>query len=1038
MASASAAASAATTVSVARVSALMDHFQGLITGGASDDLDKIREEAMPLLNELSTSLAEMVADDAQAVRRSVSKLWGVMKQEFSPVSRDAEWAALKERLDSAIGEERDSIGKALMSRLQAVQAAESTKHFERVAGTIDALVSHFVGDLSGGRSNRAKRAAKASSILSRHAGLNTIPGVPVDSNGNALGDEGDLCRDGAFEGMSITVVVLQAYTMDFDSKYMRTALEKKGFVVKILTPPFVSPDELDQMLATASQCWIISSNTRTLSDDIMDVCVRHWRGGLGLYVLGDNLPFLFDANQVLGKMGFPTLHGNQPGDKYLRPSDMEHDRSPGFAAGDLVTTGIMTLFEGITVAWMVEADLAPVGLKPILRESTDGRVIVARRDAMDGCGPVCVDGAFTKLYYRFDEAGSARLVTNMAIFLGVDMSAMSEEDKVGEAPTAELDMTGAFHAVCDFSDAEGVATVALAPMEDRTALTGDMALDNALGFSRLARKVVLPHSYELSVARGLLSLGSNPFTHQPLELIVPAVKLDSWANWKAVGELLCHGLLGGLSMPRYAYAFFYAACSSIVAEGADHKGVFEFFCREIEANLKVKGTFEGDGPELMLGEGMEFYAKSVGPDQQRRIFSWTAAVGLALLRRSSVGFEYDEMRPVVRDMTRRSLLRAILGGVLQQAKADTFELRGKLQALMFGLHDGLQGEEFELSSVLPLRGGGRVIPLAELCSLAFGALGESVMEDCALLEAKLADDGGPLLTDAHSTYIACLVMHREANFQCSFDSFLQQFVSTRPGAAAYFGREWVDPLTVVNAVFSVFHDCESVPTPPFVTPFGPSVFRWSDGSWLVDPTAHNWAEEPYFTELRRFRGEALRAVWKTSNLNGYPTRFQLHEEGAAASLRVADSAHESALAVLPLVKPDPSVTPPQLFSELALWRQGAPVDIGSGHCSLHRAVQQVLLSSEHHAETERTERMMLEVALRVRAMAGNIFDPALSTAIPETIDSFLECRRRGMREPLMVLDRVMVALPERVGVELELARAAWEEEGPSSRRMFDL
>jgi hypothetical protein len=41
------------------------------------------------------------------------------------------------------------------------------------------------------------------------------------------------------------------------------------------------------------------------------------------------------------------------------------------------------------------------------------------RDARDGAGPVIVDGAFTRLYRQWQEAGAARYVVNAACYLAV-------------------------------------------------------------------------------------------------------------------------------------------------------------------------------------------------------------------------------------------------------------------------------------------------------------------------------------------------------------------------------------------------------------------------------------------------------------------------------------------------------------------------------------------------------------------------------------------------------------------------------------------
>lgn len=57
--------------------------------------------------------------------------------------------------------------------------------------------------------------------------------------------------------------------------------------------------------------------------------------------------------------------------------------------------------EGVTIAYFNESLIREAGFEPVLYDH-DGKLIVIQRKAMKGCGPVIVDGAFTKLFYKWD------------------------------------------------------------------------------------------------------------------------------------------------------------------------------------------------------------------------------------------------------------------------------------------------------------------------------------------------------------------------------------------------------------------------------------------------------------------------------------------------------------------------------------------------------------------------------------------------------------------------------------------------------------
>lgn len=185
--------------------------------------------------------------------------------------------------------------------------------------------------------------------------------VPVtrDSYGNAVGNQHDLAVDGAFDGQ--TIAVIQLYTEpSFDFAQPRAALHDKGFSVFrwVNQPPPAA--ELEQKLQKANQLWVISDCFGThLTPDHVAVIKRYFDAGHGVYIWGDNEPCYGDAN-LLGKALLGVqMHGNVPGD---HPVSVQRDgKGPGIVRNHLLSTGVETVYEGITIATIDEnAKLTPI------------------------------------------------------------------------------------------------------------------------------------------------------------------------------------------------------------------------------------------------------------------------------------------------------------------------------------------------------------------------------------------------------------------------------------------------------------------------------------------------------------------------------------------------------------------------------------------------------------------------------------------------------------------------------------------------------
>ncbi len=229
----------------------------------------------------------------------------------------------------------------------------------------------------------------------------------ADGYGNAAGNQFDLAVDGAFEGQ--TVAVLHLYTSEgFDFSLPKKALAEKGFSVYrwINAPP--SAKELEKKLKAACQLWIISGGSRQLNDAHLAVIKRFFDSGRGVYIWGDNEPYYADANFVAQALLGVQMRGNLPGDTVVTLQGTK--QKLGVRRDHLLTTGMEFLYEGITIA-TIDANET---LEPLVYGSANN-LVTAFYDR-DGKRAI-LDGGFTRLYYKWDTAGTARYVKNAAAWL---------------------------------------------------------------------------------------------------------------------------------------------------------------------------------------------------------------------------------------------------------------------------------------------------------------------------------------------------------------------------------------------------------------------------------------------------------------------------------------------------------------------------------------------------------------------------------------------------------------------------------------------
>ena len=240
---------------------------------------------------------------------------------------------------------------------------------------------------------------------SNWAGVSRIPTETVDKFGNAMGDEFDLVKDGSFDNEKIYVLNLCAGEVKLAKP--KKALRRKGFhlIEAVHTP---DAKTLKSILKDTSQFWLISDRVNPLEHAVVSVIQDYFEEGHGLYLWGDNDPYFIQANQITQQLFGTTMSGNSPGGQVV--SLCEGQKRIGVIQNHLISTGIVNIFEGITIA-EVHTNRP---LEPLIYGS-NGKVLAAYYD-QDGKRAI-IDGGFTRLYHNWNSAGTDRYIVNAAVWL---------------------------------------------------------------------------------------------------------------------------------------------------------------------------------------------------------------------------------------------------------------------------------------------------------------------------------------------------------------------------------------------------------------------------------------------------------------------------------------------------------------------------------------------------------------------------------------------------------------------------------------------
>ena len=247
----------------------------------------------------------------------------------------------------------------------------------------------------------------------KYVGQNHIIDAQNDRFGNAQGSQYDLSKDGAFKGYTIIVLCLYQ-CIDVPSKNIMAnstpALQKKGF--RTITFGLDATKDINllhkELNNDKCQLWIISDMTNRLTPDCCNLIYNHFNKGRGLYIWSDNEPYYADANVILRRLFNTEMSGCYVGDHVLSVQSIQN--TPGIVKGHPITTGIQNFYEGITISNVRLTQ----NLKPLVY-SSDGKVVTAYYDMYGKRG--LIDGGFTRLYCKWNSAGTDRFVVNCASWL---------------------------------------------------------------------------------------------------------------------------------------------------------------------------------------------------------------------------------------------------------------------------------------------------------------------------------------------------------------------------------------------------------------------------------------------------------------------------------------------------------------------------------------------------------------------------------------------------------------------------------------------
>jgi len=254
--------------------------------------------------------------------------------------------------------------------------------------------------------NEMSRGLSITNFFTPFAGLHDeIKTGSKDAHLNPLGRNFDLGHEGSF---SMFNVILFHFLGNSYWHAAVDALKSKGFTV------YLAKDENDFLdnLPYYDEAWIASGSAHTDPTKLVPAIRKYHESGKGLFIWADNDPYYYEANVILKDLLGIQLKGNDYGNKVLKVGD---GKKTGEFARHLITTGLVTLHEGITICYPDKL----TEKTQVLATNSDGHPCIIYCDPSAKFGPIVIDTGFTKLYPNFwvTTAGNDRYVRNAAVWL---------------------------------------------------------------------------------------------------------------------------------------------------------------------------------------------------------------------------------------------------------------------------------------------------------------------------------------------------------------------------------------------------------------------------------------------------------------------------------------------------------------------------------------------------------------------------------------------------------------------------------------------
>lgn len=305
----------------------------------------------------------------------------------------------------------------------------------------------------------------------------------VDHVKHALGEQGSARRTTGPDYTTGRTEYKREHDLAVLRKNVEDKLGDKGFKTDFVT----NADDFVKSLGRGKYhvAWILSGslanalrqhsgNEEALlrsTQELVKACLAFHANGGGLFIFAENDPYHWHANALLEAFDRMQVQGDVAGDNYVFAdeseqvgADIQRKRSVGKLCDSAhpITTGLQTLFEGVTVS-------VPRGKRPGWRALVTGGYPAAgaKRPAVDivlqyrqddclgrqrqvnSCRPgrVLLDTAYTKLWLNWTEAGTDRYVANATAYLtGLDVAIRVLGEKgepVGRRSAAQLLRDGA-------------------------------------------------------------------------------------------------------------------------------------------------------------------------------------------------------------------------------------------------------------------------------------------------------------------------------------------------------------------------------------------------------------------------------------------------------------------------------------------------------------------------------------------------------------------------------------------------------------------